>query len=877
MKRLATVIIILILHIGLAQGQASLHTAGKQSPIIKGAHNKINYLTQEKSKLSIPDELIPYLSGLLMMNKIDANSRINEAVNLWMSKYSELKAAVNAMHPGEGKAQAIAKLQKGDFPAVEQLLNIHTNYKAITQIFSNSYLTSGDFSPILVGDYNNVTYTVSKIIEYDLPEGITVNLLTELKSKDIQIKTKNNSLQLLQGSLSEKETTIKSWIKRYRDIEQQLKNSPDAISQKAYALFQNGDLNGALLELDKGLGGDVVMAKNRILKAKILMLKLDYKTYDDQLNKIKVYYETSVPFIPSYNNYLEYAKFLVDYKRDFAAAAPVLQSAMAKATDYTQLVEIDNYLALAFGNDRLKSVSYLEQALNMLNAHEPLQDAKLIDQKTLIQYNIGVTCTTGGYIRSEYGKAIQYTLDAIKTNERLPLTNTKRAEVEGRLFQTLGRLRYQQGEITGGLEGYRTAKTIFEKLLPKNPQIFSPLAALYSEIADANLTIGRSDTCIYYLINAKNLVEPNINLNNKSTYVQLSGIYSSIGNYYSSKMLDSSRIYLVKLDSILEPFFKNDPAFFLNFKATLYTDLGTVFMYKQDVSNALRYLEGAFQCYISDLGNMQYNIPKFLTCTQALTSAYIAIQNPGKAVDFNLRLMADVDKASRFNPIPFQVVMPQVYSQLSGAYLGESRIDSAIIYCQMARKLIEDLTKKYAESYVVQYGQYTNQLVNLLLIKKDLPRVDSLLNSFDAVWENVYSINDYANTGLRCTVGEQIANIAFNFYQYELSQAINKEITIRYTNKFLDLAQKHFQNWHISNESLKDIGSLATFYYRRAYLENDLTAQTVTDTRVSNTHAGLKCEYLTKAKQLFPLMPDNRQLNVVLKNQIMLIPAGNCQ
>jgi hypothetical protein len=60
-------------------------------------------------------------------------------------------------------------------------------------------------------------------------------------------------------------------------------------------------------------------------------------------------------------------------------------------------------------------------------------------------------------------------------------------------------------------------------------------------------------------------------------------------------------------------------------------------------------------------------------------------------------------------------------------------------------------------------------------------------------------------------------------------------------------------------------------------LENDLSAQTATDAQVASGHASLKCEYLKKAKQLFPLMPDNRQLNVVLKNQMVMIPAGNCQ
>src|SRR6218665_2939953 len=152
---------------------------GNNSPVIKGAKAKVEYVKKQVIKQKLPPNLTPYLAGLIFTNKtIKPNqSSIDKALSVWFKKYSELKLKIDKISDVNTKKMAEKNLDEGNFSVVEKIIGTKTLYSDLTSTFPKSFGTTGDSSPVIIGDYASVPYVVQQIITYDLPEGLTINLI----------------------------------------------------------------------------------------------------------------------------------------------------------------------------------------------------------------------------------------------------------------------------------------------------------------------------------------------------------------------------------------------------------------------------------------------------------------------------------------------------------------------------------------------------------------------------------------------------------------------------------------------------------------------------------------------------------------------------
>src|SRR5436190_22510096 len=98
MRNRLPLILIFLLSVHAGKSQRAV-TTGDQSPIIKGAKSKIDYINEQHLKLQIPVNLTPYLAGLLMCNNLTAISAIDAALLAWTKKYNELKSIISKSDP----------------------------------------------------------------------------------------------------------------------------------------------------------------------------------------------------------------------------------------------------------------------------------------------------------------------------------------------------------------------------------------------------------------------------------------------------------------------------------------------------------------------------------------------------------------------------------------------------------------------------------------------------------------------------------------------------------------------------------------------------------------------------------------------------------
>lgn len=855
----------------------TMQTHGNNSAIIKGANNKVKYIIAEKSKFNIPENLVNYVAGLLMMNRIDQHDQVNQALSVWIGKYNQLQTKVKALADGSKKTEALDQLQLGNFPEVENLLNIKTNYTSFNHFFSNAIQTNGDQSPVIIGDYNNVTYTVTQIIQYNLPEGVTLTLLNQLKAKDNDLRQKKDNIQALQTNVTEKEEALRSWIHRYRQIADQLKNSPDAAGKRAALLFENGDLDGALRELDKASGSEIGMAKNRLLKARIMTLQFDYKDLDAQLDKIKTYYETSVPLIPTYENNMDYCRFLVDFKGDGSTAIPILQKTLNLAQNLSERVEVLNYLAICFLNvDKINAVNYIQQALTLLDEQEPLTEEKLVERKAALQFNLGAGFAINNLDQANIKASVDLTNKAIETLRRVRKDTLESQKQIAIMQSSLGKGLALEGDFNNSMITYKTAQRFYENEIKKQPQIWLGLSMLYYNIGDTYMNLGQRDSALLYLQNSRLLLEPNVNVHNKMLFFQLSLIYTGLVNYYQPVSIDSVKIYLLNLDRILEPLYlSNKEAFGLS-RAAIYADLGTIYNIQGNFTESLSKLEASYDLFMHNLATIQANTQKFYICINQLTNTYAATRQFEKGISFNHELIRKIKQASNLNPMVFNTIVSQAYSQLATIYLVSNMPDSALVNTRQAIAPIEIMVKQYPILYADNYILYTAQLIYIYSAKSNMDAVDSVFKHYINTWNDIYALNDLASKNVRSKIAESTSNFAFTFYQTELAHGLDLQILYSLSNRFLDMADRQFQADPLEDNKKLSILQRANFYYRRAYFENDQAIHLPADNNTAKSHALAKCNYYQKCTELLARCPPNNQLTISLWGMLGKLPTTDC-
>lgn len=319
-------ILVTISNINAQPGDAI--TYADQSPIIRGVRNQINYFNEEKKNITIPDYVLPVLAGVMIMNKKDPNSdQFNAAIRVWIEKYVFLNEKISKLSDLNQKYRAVKSLAEGNFPAVEKILNTLSSYDEFEKLFPASYQTTGNQSPILIGDNSTVSYVITKIIDYKLPESLTQNILDRIHAQEKKISELN-------FKISKRDDIINDWITQYQKLEKQLSNSPDSISQKSLAFFRKGDLDAALNEIEKIYTSNSSIGRISLLKANILLLKFDYLQYEQSYEEINKNFLVAI-YLEDKNTeaIYTYAQFLADYSFDQLKKIEILTSAYEKISD----------------------------------------------------------------------------------------------------------------------------------------------------------------------------------------------------------------------------------------------------------------------------------------------------------------------------------------------------------------------------------------------------------------------------------------------------------------------------------------------------------------------------------------------------------------
>lgn len=322
----------------ILEGQ-SYFTSGDKSPIIKGTKAYIEYRNEtDLQNISIPDELMPLLAGLLLEND-KSIEEAQPALEVWINKYKELQEQIGKEKDSSKKERALQALRQSDFVEVEQILGLKTNYNQLLSTFSNSYSpnttsTSGAESPIIIGDYATVKYVVNQVVKYQLPEGVTVNLLRELKSAqianvDLQSDLTDQSKKIvnLETSLKNKDQVILDWISQYNEVKNQLRNTPGELAQQAFTWFERGNLKKAMEVLNQIDESKEQMGRASFLQAKILSLQVKGENFDKLSKEILTYYQQAAALSQDVEIHIQYATYLVSNQMDANAALRVLQAA----------------------------------------------------------------------------------------------------------------------------------------------------------------------------------------------------------------------------------------------------------------------------------------------------------------------------------------------------------------------------------------------------------------------------------------------------------------------------------------------------------------------------------------------------------------------
>src|SRR5205085_5017308 len=91
-------------------------------------------------------------------------SSINHALAIWIKKYKELKLEIDKITDKSLHDRLLFNLNQGEFPLIEKTLALRTNYKELYRIFPETYQTSGNQSPVIIGDFATVTYIVEEVV-----------------------------------------------------------------------------------------------------------------------------------------------------------------------------------------------------------------------------------------------------------------------------------------------------------------------------------------------------------------------------------------------------------------------------------------------------------------------------------------------------------------------------------------------------------------------------------------------------------------------------------------------------------------------------------------------------------------------------------------
>jgi len=788
----------------IALAQPGAFTTGDGSPILIGAQNKVNYIRKVDIRNNIPESLAPYLAGLIFANKnirSDSVKNINASLQVWMNKYFELQRRIAATADSNKKMTCQQYLDLGDFTSVENVLKISTDFRALKKQFPNTYQTHGSESPIIIGDYGTVTYVVDQIITYNLPEGLTSNILVQLRVSQDSLRLRVREVSQLRQFAESREIKIREYITKYRIVEKQLQSSPDLVNKRVLALFNKQDFDGALRELERARGSDAAIANNELIRARILMLQLNYQAYDSSVMEINKAYRLCTTFAPTYDRLLEYGKFLDEYDYiDTSQRITILTQAYDSANTLPRKILASRYLSDAYmSSDLVKAKNILERALDLLRRNEPITDSLLTVNKAIMELNLGRTYIFQRFDTINYVKALQHSLEARRTLQSTGLPSADLKYYLALFDRNIAYMYFVLQDSTNAIDYYKKAIAFYEAPEHANLTYFTGHVRANLGLASLYSTYFQLDKANAILLRTIQMIQTDVSLRSRIYVQEIEETYTVlITNELKMNKMDEALRYSEEFRNLITPFMgPNSKEFYSIALAEVDVDLGAYYLQKADYPRCKEMLQGAYDFYIADLSGALKDKQKFVNCIYYLHEYYVNTNETIPGIQFNQDLLARIVEYRGSSFDAFTDLESQVQYQLSELFYNVKRYDSAETYIRTAIATSELKSRQQPVENIKSFAIQTNGLLRIMLRRQNSHGVDSLTDSFITSCASMSNSSPWVRDHYRAIIGTLLSTYGA-FIDMDIDSVPVKDpmLVKRYLgceDRIFDAAAQHFE------------------------------------------------------------------------------------
>ena len=828
-------------------------TFADQSPIIRGVNSRINYFNKEKKTVQIPNEVLPLLAGVMILNKKDPKSeQFEPALRAWMEKYAFLEEQVQRLINGNQKQMATKFLAEGNFPAVEKLLQTNSNYEALEQYFPASYQTTGKQSPIMVGDNSTVSYVVTKVIEYKLPESLTQNILDRVYAQDKKIESLNLRL-------SKREEVIDDWIVQYQKLEQQLRNSPDSISQKAWTFFRQGKLDEALGEIEKTQASGSSIGRISLLKANILLLKFDYLHYEQSYDEINRQFQIATLLDDKSTDALYgYAQFISEFAWDQAKKIETLEIANRKIPDDSIRLKFTIALQLSDAYVNLQRHLTAEQWLQNARKFALAMPDEVERGKSLFMMHIGFSRIYGPTNQLE--QCVAHCDSALALAEQFPAI--KNGQMRYWYIARLNRLTpqtYQPSTQKAALDQYMRELAQAEKDLTPSvgDQLF--LIDRFSYMANQFATVNDWATAKRLLFDISARLRPYISPKGQlyfqmyfRNWLVLLNALSQNGNYveWEKELLQMEEI-LGQLTQAMPPQSLSKNQSRLDYEFAIY-----LLAHKKHPEA----LEKFQKCLTFMIQNLAQSPEEFAEHTAKsidnIGDCYGTMYRTAEGIRYLKSIVSDIERVQNLDDRNYTFAKIKVYRRIGALFQLEGKPDSARIYLRKALRDAENRLTAANDAFLYDFITLSFDLSNSFL-NFDNNRAIEIMDEGRTKILHYMSINP----GLRQRYLTDLAYITgYTAHIYSLARNYQK------ANELYPESQRLFAE--IVNPSLPSSGMYASMMLEYCQFLNNVDYLFPTLGKKERAEAGRrKCIIASECLALWNRLPDS-QMKMQSINQI---------
>ncbi len=815
---------------------------GDQSPIIHGVQNSVKYHNNEKTTVKLPPEVIPLLSGILIMNNADPKSKsFQNGMNAWIEKYTLLKQKIDLLKDVTLKNLCLKQLADGNFPEIEKIIQSKSTYKELQQFFPASYQTIGDQSPIMVGDNSTVTYVINKIIEYKLPESVTKNILDRVYIQDKKIES-------LTVRLSDRDRAIESWISQYKRLELELRNSPDSINQFAWRFFHQGKLDSALMEVNRAQKVEGTLSQISYLKAQIQILKFKFADYESSFSEINKNFqiaalldEKNIKINYSYAQF--YSEFSIDNIKKIEVLENVYKNIPEDSIHLKYKICLDLSDAYAVLQRNLPAVQYLEYAVKF--AHKYKNEVG----KAEVLFFIHVAYSRIFGQTNQIAEKILHCDSALLICAKYPSIKekNKRYWYVAKLNKIVDRVT-TSNDREAGMLAYRQILNEAEKDLELSASNELFLFERYIFLGNQYASIGKWETAKAMLADISNKIRPLITPKGRlyfqiyyNNWLTLLSILAANGRYTEWEQ------ELNVMDNMLTQLSSIEPDLYLESKARLDFEYGVYMLAHKNYDGALGKFRTNLTFLIQNLSKNPegFSIPT-TKCIGSIGECYANLFKPAEGVSYLKSQIVIINKIQYLDDKNYTFSKINIYRQIGNLFQLDGKVDSARYYMQKALFEAESRLTASNDAFLYDFISLSYDHANTYLTFDNSRAISVVKKAKDKIvnYSNI-------NTDLHQKYLPDLAYVTtYTAHIYTISRD--------YTNACKNYLEAHnlyssiaAPNIHVRYMYASFLVKLSDFFDSADYFFPELSKKQAKEVQIN------KCKYSKEAQNYLQSLPDD--------------------